>query len=122
MTHPCYSVFREFPVCPLHHLVAVVIREQSPVVLEGGAGPEDDLCVEKERTQRVGLLQSAAPRSGPKVFGDTGGDRVSIVFIAVFSRKQFKSTNDQQQKRSGTVKQTWIHAVPPTCRSTVGLR
>lgn len=81
-THSGHSVIGELPVSPLHHLIAVVIRVQRPVVLQGRAGSEDDLRVEREGSQRVGLLQPVTTRPAPKAFWDAGGDGVGVVLIA----------------------------------------
>lgn len=45
-TYSSYSVIGKCPVLPLHHLKAIVVCVQAPVVLQGGGGPEDDLRVE----------------------------------------------------------------------------
>lgn len=44
-----YCVIGKLAVPPLHHLIAVVICVQAPVVFQGGGNPEDDLCVEGQR-------------------------------------------------------------------------
>lgn len=73
-TYSRQSVICEFPVGPLHHLIAVIIRVQRPVVLHRGAGPEHHLCVETDGAQGVGLLQPVTRQLGPKAFWDSGGD------------------------------------------------
>lgn len=45
-TYSGYSVIGKRPVLPLHHLKAIVVRVQAPVVFQGGGGPKDDLRVE----------------------------------------------------------------------------
>ena len=72
---------------PLHHLIAVVVCVQGPVVLQGGAGSEDDLRVEAERPQWICLLQPVTRQSAPKALWDTGGDGEGVVLIAFLSRK-----------------------------------
>lgn len=86
-TYSCYSVFSELPMCPLHHLIAIVVCVQGPVVLQGRAGSEDHFRVETEGSQRVGLLQPVTPQSAPKAFWDTGGDGVGVVLITLLSRR-----------------------------------
>lgn len=87
LSYPCYSVIGKLLVGSLHHLVAIVIRVQSPVVVEGGAGSEDHLCVEAQGAQRVGLLQPVAPGPGLRILWDARGDRVGIVLITGLSRE-----------------------------------
>lgn len=84
-TYSCYNVFGELPVCPFHHLVAVVVCVQGPVALQGRAGSKDHFSVQKKGSQRVGLLQPVTRQSAPKAFWDTGGDGVGIVLITFLS-------------------------------------
>lgn len=87
-TYSGYCVGDELPVCPLHHLIAVIIGVQGPVVLQGGAGSEHHLCVEVQRTHPVPLLQPVALQPAPKAFWDSGYDGVSVVFITFISRSE----------------------------------
>lgn len=90
--YSCRGVIRELPVRPLHHLIAVVVCVQGHVVLQGGAGSEDDLRVEAERSQRIRLLQPVTRQSAPKALWDTGGDGEGVVLIAFLSRKTTRIT------------------------------
>lgn len=80
-TYSGHSVISELPICPLHHLVAIVVRAQGPVVLQGRAGSEEDFCVEREGSQRVGLLQPVTTQPAPKASWDAGGDGVGVLLI-----------------------------------------
>lgn len=77
------GVVNERPVLPLHHLIAVIVREHGPIVLQRGATPEDDLRVEAQGPQRVRLLQPVTPHSAPVAFRDAGGDGEGVVPVAL---------------------------------------
>lgn len=81
--YSCDGVVGELPVRPLHHLVAVVVREEGPVVLQRGAAPEDHLRVEAQGPQRVRLLQPVTPHPAPGAFWDAGGDGEGVVPVAL---------------------------------------
>lgn len=82
-TYSGYCVIGKLPVLPLHHLIAVVVCVQAPVVLQGGGGPEDDLCVENQRSHRVALLQPVTLHLAPETLWDSGGDGEGVVPIVL---------------------------------------
>lgn len=87
-TYSCCCVIGKRSVPPLHHLIAIVIRVQAPVVLQGGGGLEYDLRVEGQRSHRVALLQPVTRRLAPKTFWDTGGDGKSVILIFLFPKSR----------------------------------
>lgn len=113
-TYSCYGVVRKLPVCPLHHLVAVVVRVQGLVVIKGGPGSEDDLCVEKERPQRIGLLQPVTPYPAPKALRDSGGDGVGVVLIAFLSGRVERMSEDIEMRLwKKTIRYYYSYWYPP---------
>lgn len=91
-TYSGYCVIGKLPVPPLHHLKAVVVCVQAPVVLQRGGGPEDDLCVEGQWSHRVALLQPLTWHLPPKTFRDTGGDGEGVVLIVLLPEGRRNST------------------------------
>lgn len=92
-TYSGYCVIGKLPVPPLHHLKAVVVCVQAPVVLQGGGGPEDDLRVQGQRSHRVALLQPVTRHLAPKTFRDTGGDGEGVVPIVLLPEGGRNSTS-----------------------------
>lgn len=82
-TYSGYCVIGKLPVSPLHHLKAIVVCVQAPVVLQGGGSSEDDLRVEGQRSHRVALLQSVTRHLATIAFRDTGGDGEGVVLIVL---------------------------------------
>ena len=79
--YPCQGVIGELLVGPAHHLVAVVVSVQRPVVLQRGAGPEDDLSVEGQGAYGVALFQPVTQQPVTESLWDAGGDGVDVVLI-----------------------------------------
>lgn len=82
-TYSGCCVIGKLPVPPLHHLIAVVVCVQAPVVLQRGGGPQDDLRVQDQRSHRVALLQPVTRHLAPKTFWDSGSDGEGVVPIVL---------------------------------------
>lgn len=85
MTYPGFCVIRKLFMLPLHHLIAIVICEQAPVVVQGGGGLENDLRVEGQWSHRVALLEPVTRQPATKTFWDTGGDGKGVFLIVLLS-------------------------------------